>query len=255
MLVLSRRENESIVFPSLGISVEVLRIRGNATRIGISAPDDVPIQRHEIAGLKSIDFAPEDGSTHGKLLRLMRSARTHLDYATLALNHLHGSLENGSTQDAQQAILSIFRELEVLDRELYDVVPPDSSQAESKPQALLVDGDRNERELLAGFLRVSGFEVTTASDGADALDYLSLHALPDVVLLDPFSSPCNAPAMIGEIRGKAEADHLKLFAVSEREPSLLGVATGPGGIDRWFAKPVNPEKLVDDMRQEMASGR
>ena len=255
MLVLSRRENESIVFPSLGISVEVLRIRGNATRIGISAPADVPIQRHEIAGLKSIDFTPEDGSSHSKLLRLMRSARTHLDYATIALNHLHGSLEDGSTQDAEKAILSIFRELEVLDRELYDLAASDGSLGESQPQALLVDGDRNERELLAGFLRVSGFEVTTASDGADALDYLSLHAPPDIVLLDLFSSRCNAPAMIGEIRGKAEADHLKLFAVSEREPASLGVATGPSGIDRWFPKPVNPEKLVDDMRREMAIGR
>ena len=43
MLVLSRGETEKVLFPTLGISVEVLRVRGNLTRLGIDAPPDVPI--------------------------------------------------------------------------------------------------------------------------------------------------------------------------------------------------------------------
>lgn len=38
MLVLSRKETDKIVFPTLGITVEVLRLRGNVARIGIDAP-------------------------------------------------------------------------------------------------------------------------------------------------------------------------------------------------------------------------
>ena len=57
MLVLTRKESEKILFPSLGISVEVLRVRGNKTQLGIDAPIDVPILRHEIADLKAIEFA------------------------------------------------------------------------------------------------------------------------------------------------------------------------------------------------------
>ena len=34
MLVLSRRESDKVLFPSLGITVEVLRIQGNKTRLG-----------------------------------------------------------------------------------------------------------------------------------------------------------------------------------------------------------------------------
>lgn len=32
MLVLSRRQNDKVVFPNLGITVEILRISGNSVR-------------------------------------------------------------------------------------------------------------------------------------------------------------------------------------------------------------------------------
>jgi len=47
MLVLSRRENEKIVFPTLGITVQVCGINRTTARIGIDAPPSVPILREE----------------------------------------------------------------------------------------------------------------------------------------------------------------------------------------------------------------
>ena len=38
MLVLSRNNRQKIVFPTLGISVEILHITGNKVRLGIEAP-------------------------------------------------------------------------------------------------------------------------------------------------------------------------------------------------------------------------
>ena len=49
MLVLSRGFEQKIVFPTLGISVEVLRISGNKVQLGVEAPRDVPVHRHEVA--------------------------------------------------------------------------------------------------------------------------------------------------------------------------------------------------------------
>ena len=48
MLVLSRRENETILIPELGITLEVVRIKGNTVRIGIDAPRSIRIVRGEL---------------------------------------------------------------------------------------------------------------------------------------------------------------------------------------------------------------
>ena len=47
MLVLSRRENESIIINS-DIEVTILRIRGNRVRLGVKAPRDVAVHRREV---------------------------------------------------------------------------------------------------------------------------------------------------------------------------------------------------------------
>lgn len=48
MLVLSRKRDEALVFPSLGIEVRVLEIRWDRVRIGIDAPANVRVLRDEL---------------------------------------------------------------------------------------------------------------------------------------------------------------------------------------------------------------
>ncbi len=47
MLVLSRKKNESIVINN-DITITVVEIRGDKVRLGIVAPKDVPVHRHEV---------------------------------------------------------------------------------------------------------------------------------------------------------------------------------------------------------------
>lgn len=47
MLVLSRKVNERIIIGG-NIEVHVVDIRGGKVRLGISAPDDVAVHRHEV---------------------------------------------------------------------------------------------------------------------------------------------------------------------------------------------------------------
>jgi len=47
MLVLSRKKNESIIIND-NIVVRVIEIRGDKVRLGIEAPKDMPVHRHEV---------------------------------------------------------------------------------------------------------------------------------------------------------------------------------------------------------------
>jgi carbon storage regulator CsrA len=247
MLVLTRKETEKLRFPTLGITIEVLRIRGNRTRLGIEAPTEIPVVRDEISGLKSVEFTAEDAPA-AQLSQLHRAVRQRLERTSVALNELHRRLERCGDGEAQQLVLDIFHELKALDRESGEVMETPIPQG---PRALLVEDDENERELLGGFLRLSGLDVTLACDGRDALDYLSLHAPPDVVLLDMLMPRCDGASFVREVRSTAGLSELKLFAVSGTDPSSLGVITGAGGIDRWFPKPVDVEDLVHAVAEEV----
>ena len=47
MLVLSRKKNEAIII-DYNIVVTVVSIQGDKVRLGIEAPRDVPVHRHEV---------------------------------------------------------------------------------------------------------------------------------------------------------------------------------------------------------------
>ena len=48
MLVLSRKEDQSIVFPNLGISIEIVRVQGNKVCVGVEAPKAIRVVRGEL---------------------------------------------------------------------------------------------------------------------------------------------------------------------------------------------------------------
>jgi carbon storage regulator len=55
MLVLSRRVNEKIVLPNLGVTVEVIELKGQRVRLGITAPANVRVTRQELLVDKSCE--------------------------------------------------------------------------------------------------------------------------------------------------------------------------------------------------------
>jgi carbon storage regulator CsrA len=240
MLVLSRKEFEKLVFPTVGITVEVLRVRGRTVRLGIDAPRQIPVVRHEIADLKSVDFA-SDADPKRLLGQMIQATRERLDAAAAILNRLHQHCEESGDATAQELALAAFRELKSLEGEAEAAL---DGEEPCVARALLVESDTNARTLLAGYLRLRGIETTTADDGRDAVDFLSLHALPDVVLFDMQLPRCDGRCLVNAIRSDASLSSLKLYAVSSVDPGSQGVTIGPGGIDRWFHKPLDPEDLV-----------
>lgn len=262
MLVLSRGRNDKVVFPTLGISVEILRVAGNKVRLGIEAPQEVPIHRHEISekiaahGESPTIKFPVTNDTRAR--QLNHAMRNRLNAAALGLHLLHHKIEIGDLSDAESTIFQIFNELKAIEGELDGLaakkVPPPkvmkASAGELHHRALIVDDDDNERELLAGCLRMSGFDVDTAADGLQAMVRLTEKS-PDVVLLDMRMPLFDGPKTISAIRSNPDYSSLKLFAVSGTHPEELNVSLGPNGVDRWFIKPLNAKALLDALREDL----
>jgi carbon storage regulator CsrA len=256
MLVLSRGRNDKVVFPTLGISVEILRVNGSKVRLGIQAPEEVPVHRHEVSErieangeTETVKFPESRKSAQAKLSHALRN---RLNTAALGLHLLHKGIEAGDLADAEATIFKIFNELKAIEGELEQPGPPKPRpSSDVHRRALVVEDNDNERELLAGCLRRSGFDVDTAADGMQAIVRLTEHP-PDVVLLDIHMPKFDGRKTVSAIRKNPDYRGVKLFAVTGSTPEEAHISIGPGGVDRWFVKPVNPDELLEAMQTDLS---
>ncbi|MFK7765853.1 MAG: carbon storage regulator [Mariniblastus sp.] len=117
MLVLSRRESETVVFPSLGISVEVTRVQGKTVRLGIDAPKEIRVVRGELKDsrkyesnddqINNTSSAGADGASctgdFDSPIQLS-SIRKCLDAANLAIHLAQNQLQQQLTEHAEEAL-------------------------------------------------------------------------------------------------------------------------------------------------------
>jgi carbon storage regulator CsrA len=256
MLVLTRRANEKILFPAINTAVGIVAIKPGVVRLGIEAPSEVVVLREELAALAECSTARaatlEERSELRELKHLLRN-RLHIAGVGLAV--LERQLQTSQTRDAKITLAKITREFQLLQQQLENLetrTPPQPFPSGRKSRALLVEDNPNECELLATFLRMSGVEVDTAGDGSDALDYMRSHDRPDVVLLDMGLPRCDGPTTVRQIRRDPAHAGLRIFAVTGRAEEEFDLENGPGGVDRWFRKPVDPLSLVSDLNQTLA---
>jgi carbon storage regulator CsrA len=253
MLVLSRRLNERIVFPSISATVQIVAIKPGVVRLGIDAPPEVTVLREEVRQ-RMAEWGPVTTQEPAKrdLARVNDLLSKRLSIAVSGLNVLNQQLEAGSVQEARATLRELADELELLQERMTDEFhAPVAPRPDKSCRALLVEDNANERELLASFLRMSGLEVDTAGDGRDALDYLDARDRPDVVLLDMGLPRCDGQTAVKAIRRNPALAGLKIFAVSGHLPTEYDLVIGPNGVDRWFHKPVDPQVLVQNLELEL----
>jgi carbon storage regulator CsrA len=238
MLVISRRPEERIVFPTLGVTLQIVRVRNNVVRVGIEAPPEVRVLREELLG-KPPDHPPRPAG-------LSPALRNRLNKATLALHLLQRQLETNRVGAALLTLDQVIQALEALGS------PPAAPKPPKRCRTLVVEDEKNERELLAGLLDMHGCDCATAADGAEALAYLDANLRPDFVLLDMRMPRCDGPRTLALIRRDPRFVGLKVFAISGTTPEDAGLAVGPQGVDAWFQKPLNPRQLWEVMQQSLS---
>jgi carbon storage regulator CsrA len=83
MLVLSRRPDEKILLPSVPAVIKVIAANPGVVRLGIEAPEDVPILREELARLAPPASVSADAPANAR-----QAARKRLHNAFLCLSML-----------------------------------------------------------------------------------------------------------------------------------------------------------------------
>jgi len=270
MLVLSRRQKEQLVFPTLGIRVHVVRINGKTVRLGVEAPRDVPVLREEISDKPDPRGVSDDAETDSAQRQFRHALRNRLNTSMLGLQLLQRQIELGELDDPDSWIQKIFNELEMVEESIagsrvqnqHNDSPHDSTrgdlrsdglvpQGQPRRRALLVEDDANESSLLADFLRTCNFRVDTAFDGADALQRLAAGERPDVVLLDMNMPRMDGCRTIQEIRSNPANAGLKVFVLSGMDRDHVQAKAALQRIDGWFSKPIRPRELVRALRREL----
>jgi DNA-binding response OmpR family regulator len=120
------------------------------------------------------------------------------------------------------------------------------------PQILLVDDEAAIIENLQPFLERSGFTVTTASDGLQALEKIS-HNAPDLVVMDVLMPRMDGRQVLRELR--QQENWLPVILLTQIGESTERAMALEEGADDYLNKPFNPHELVARIRSVLRRAR
>ena len=238
MLILSRRETEKVLFPTLGITVEVTRVKGNTVRLGIDAPQEIRVIRGELESVPpnplskravsyesklqsspSEDFGSRNEFDSGRTIN--SDVQKCLDAANLAIHLAQNQLNQKLTCHAEKALQQALACLEDLEFAVADsqswnletaaVHEPNTgyrvTTANPSPVAAVFARDDYLRERLSELLESIDFKVVKFEDEFSLLDYLRNHQQPAIVLTvesapskDEIGEPNQQDQLLGQNR-------------------------------------------------------
>jgi DNA-binding response OmpR family regulator len=123
----------------------------------------------------------------------------------------------------------------------------------SKAKVMIVDDDRETREMLALALSLEGFEVTQAANGLRLISHLHVDQ-PDLILLDVNMSWIDGFELCRAVRKSGEFSQIPVVFISARAASSDVKRGLDSGAADYFTKPVELPTLVARIR-ELVSAR
>ena len=112
---------------------------------------------------------------------------------------------------------------------------------QEKPFSVMIVDDEEYILAFVGIkLKVSGYEVSTATDGVQALEMIK-EKVPDLVIIDLIMPRMDGPRLLTEIRKISKVPIIILTAVDAQDVVIKELRAGA---DDYLHKPFNPDELV-----------
>ena len=115
---------------------------------------------------------------------------------------------------------------------------------------LVVDDDRNLRNIIGTNLELAGYGVIAVSDGAAALRALD-DAVPDLVVLDVMMPGMDGFEVCRRIRRHPTAAHVPIVLLTARADTGDTVSGFEAGADDYIAKPFSPQEMIARIRAKI----
>lgn len=116
---------------------------------------------------------------------------------------------------------------------------------------LVVDDDRDIRNLLSEYLQKQGYRVSAAEDGRAMRAAISV-TMPDLIVLDVMLPGEDGLTLCRELRSQSDVPVLMLTARGEEIDRIVGLEMGA---DDYLAKPFNPRELVARIKSILRRAR
>jgi two-component system OmpR family response regulator len=110
----------------------------------------------------------------------------------------------------------------------------------SEPHVLVVDDDRDIRDLISRFLRKNGFRVNVAADGHAMREALAQWKI-DLVVLDRVLPGEDGIGLCRELRKESRIPIIMLTLLGSEPDRIVGLETGA---DDYVVKPFSPDELL-----------
>lgn len=117
----------------------------------------------------------------------------------------------------------------------------------SNERILIVDDEKEIRDLVDIYLKGEGYETLKAENGEEALNLLEKEKV-DLIILDIMMPKVNGIEACLKIREEREMPIIMLSAKSEDMDKILGLNTGA---DDYLTKPFNPLELVARVKSQL----
>ncbi|MFJ7983380.1 response regulator transcription factor [Lysinibacillus xylanilyticus] len=117
----------------------------------------------------------------------------------------------------------------------------------SKETILIVDDEKEIRNLIAIYLKNEGYDVLEASDGEEGLSLLKKHKV-HLIVLDIMMPNVDGIEMCMKVREIAEMPIIMLSAKSQDMDKIVGLTLGA---DDYVTKPFNPLELIARIKSQL----
>ena len=271
MLILGRRNNQSIVFPNCGITVRILDVNGRVAKIGIEAPRSVEIMRGELA------LATQSSQTTAQPMPVLyeQTVAPELEPPVLQLSQrlaeIKASLHlfqqrraDGDEEGADRVLESLLNDIAVLDADwLKEATDPSRQPHHARPefvsesladyqtttsaapiQVLVVNEQSDAKGFSLPVGTFHGCQVCTVNDFKLAFQSVCSSDRLDYVVCNASAKAFDGLELVRTMRADRRLDDTKIFMTSDSVNAMEQLElSNTYRIDGWLERPLTPHDL------------